>query len=212
MFIAPDEKRNAARLFALLRSGERVAEDIARKQRALVDNPFDQRFFRSQARQEAFHAHVFQGAIHFLSPRGVAHRELPAMRRFHGLLDDATCRADFAETLLGQQVILEAVGEVLLEAVDSGLQRRGLGFRKLRRVILAQEAAHHAAGERLLNERLAADPDLKLRLANRATGYLELVDDLFAYGAPLFAAFAQDADEYRGRVFGKLPGWVVGCD
>lgn len=208
MVIAPDEKRSAARLFALLRSGERVAEDIARRQSKLVEDRLVQRFFRSQARQEAFHTHVFQGAIHFLSPRGVPDRDLPAMRDFRTLLDDAVGRGDFAESLLGQQVILEAVGEVLLAAIDRGLQQRGLGFRRLRRVILAQEAAHHATGDRLLNNALADDPNVKTRLAQRASAYLELVDDMFADGAPLFAAFNQDVDNYRARVHDKLPEWV----
>lgn len=217
MIIAPDEKRNAARLFALLRSGERVAEDIARAQSGLAEDRFAQRFLRSQARQEAFHAHVFQGAIRFLSPRGVPDRDPPAMRRLHAMLAAAVARGDFAESLLGQQVILEALGEVLLQAVDRGLQRRGLGFRKLRRVILAQEAAHHATGERLLNDLVANDPDCMGdctgdctgRLARRASGYLELVDEMLAHGAPLFDAFDQDADHFRMRIYDKLPGWVT---
>lgn len=208
MFIAPDHRRSAARLFALLRAGELVAERVAGRQATLVEDPFAKRFCRGQARQEAFHSRVFDKVTHILCPKGVRSLQLPAMPKYQALLDDALARGDIAESLLGQQVIREAFGEVLLTAVDRSIQKRGLGFGRLRRIILAQEEAHHATGNRLLEEMIADHPTKRQILQTRASDYLELIEEMFTVGAPLFLAFDEDPAEYRRQFKANLPGWV----
>ena len=208
MFIAPDHRRSAARLFALLRAGELVAEHVASRQATLVEDPFAKRFCRGQARQEAFHSRVFDTITHILCPKGVRSLQVPAMPKYQALLDDALARGDIAESLMGQQVILEAFGEVLLTAVDRGIQERGLGFGRLRRIILAQEEAHHATGKRLLEETIAGHSATRQMLQARAADYLELVEEMFTVGAPLFLAFDEDPAEYRRQFKANLPSWV----
>ena len=208
MFIAPDHRRSAARLFALLHAGELVAERVASRQATLVEDPIAKRFCRGQARQEAFHSRVFGTVIHVLCPKGVRNLQLPTMPKYQALLDDALARGDLAESLMGQQVILESFGEVLLTAIDRGIQKRGLGFGRLRRVILAQEEAHHATGERLLEETIADHPTKRHMLQTRAADYLELIEEMFTVGAPLFTAFNEDPAEYRRQFNAKLPDWV----
>ena len=48
---------------------------------------------------------------------------------------------DFAETLFGIQVMLEGVGEVVLENLEQGLVKREAGLQRIRRIILNQEKA-----------------------------------------------------------------------
>ena len=208
LFIAPDQRRSAARLFTLLRAGELVAERVASRQATLVEDPFVKRFCLGQARQEAFHARLFGTITHILCPKGVRSSQVPAMPKYQALLDDALPRGDLAESLMGQQVILEAFGEVLLTAVDRGIQERGLGFGRLRRIILAQEEAHHATGKRLLEETIAGHSATRRLLQARAADYLDLVEEMFTVGAPLFLAFDEDPAEYRRQFKAKLPDWV----
>lgn len=207
MLIPRDERHNAALLFALLRSGEVVAEHIARRQAEHM-NGRARVFLRGQARQEAFHAHVFSGAIRVLRPKGVASKSDQHMARYRLLLDDALDRGDVAESLVGQQVVLEALGEVLLSAVDRSIERRGLGFRRLRRIILAQERAHHAMGDRLLLAMLSDAPAERDRLRAAAASYLSIVDDMYADNAGLLSDFGEDPAVHRRAIHAALPEWM----
>ena len=207
MLVPRDERHNAALLFALLRAGEIVAEHVARRQAKLTDGRA-RVFLRGQARQEAFHAHVFAGAIHVLRPRGVASNGEGHMARYRLLLDEALDRGDLAESLVGQQVVLEALGEVLLTAVDRGIERRGLGFRRLRRIILAQERAHHSMGDRLLLSMLRDAPAERDRLRSAGANYLSIVEDMYADNAQLLSDFGEDPDEHWSAILRALPDWI----
>ena len=126
------------------------------------------RFLQTQAHQEAFHAVVFQGVIHWLAPRGPADAAPPSsMERYRGLMESALARGDLAESLLALQVLLEAMGDVVLEAIDTGSERRGLGFRRLRRVLRQQEQTHHAFGVHQLVNLVSADATQRARLQDR---------------------------------------------
>ena len=72
MLVRPDEKTPIARLLTFLEHGERMAHDCAKAQAALSDDSGTRSFLLSQARQEAMHARVFQGAIAWLA-RGGTH-------------------------------------------------------------------------------------------------------------------------------------------
>ena len=207
MLVARDERHNAALLFALLRSGEVVAEHVARRQSKQTDGRA-RVFLRGQARQEAFHAHVFTGAIRVLRPKGAASNCEREMARYRQLLDDALDRGDFAETLVGQQVVLEALGEVLLTAIDQGIERRGLGFRRLRNIILAQERAHHSMGERLLLSMLSAAPEERERLRVVGAKYLSIVESMYSKNEQLLSDFGEDPDEHRLAIREALPVWI----
>src|SRR5712691_8943519 len=105
------------------------------------------RFLAGQARQEALHAAVFQGAIAWLAPRHLsACPLLPALERYRALIEDAIRRGRFLETVLAEQVILEGLGEAILGRIEAGLVKRKAGFSRLRRILLHQEEAHHDFG------------------------------------------------------------------
>ena len=111
MFIHPDQKAPVARLLQFLRDGEYLASDCAKAQSKLTTDPLMRRFLLSQARQESYHALVFQGNIAWLAPRHLgAGPLLPPLERYRTLIEEAIGRGDFAETLMAEQIILEGLG------------------------------------------------------------------------------------------------------
>jgi hypothetical protein len=125
MFIHPDQWAPIARLLQFLRDGEYLASHCARAQAQLALDPGMRRFLRSQARQESYHAIVFQANIAWLAPRHLGGCPLlPPLARYRTLIEDAIRRGDFAETLMGEQIILEGLGEAILERIEEGLAKR----------------------------------------------------------------------------------------
>ena len=76
MLVYPEERVPIARLLTFLEQGERLAHDCARAQAGLARDGKMRRFLLGQARQEAVHAIVFQGAITWLAPRHLAAHQL----------------------------------------------------------------------------------------------------------------------------------------
>lgn len=210
MFLHPDETTKAARLFGFLLLGEQLAGDMAARQAARAPAPKLGRFLQTQARQEAFHAVVFQGVIHWLAPRGLrmSPRHL-SMERYRGLMESALARDDLTESLLALQVLLEAMGDVVLEAIDAGIERRGLGFRRLRRVLRQQEQTHHAFGVYQMESLVSADATQRARLQGQAQNYLEVIDTMFVELEELFLDFDENPSDYRHAFQRRLPVWLA---
>jgi hypothetical protein len=207
--IIADERTHAAALFDIHRRGEVIAARCATVQADLPCPPPLRRFFVRQARQERFHARVFDSAIRWVRPKGPGPAPAAAaMGAYQRLLDCAAERRDVGELLLGNQIILEALGEVELEKIDQGLERRGLGFKRLRRIILAQEQAHHATGEAALEALIESNGARRGALRTRAADYLALIERIFDDTAPLFEYFAQDVGAHRRRFWALLPPWI----
>lgn len=209
MHLRPDEPQQIARLFGFLLLGERLAGDMAARQAMLAPVPKLARFLQTQACQEAFHAVVFQGAIHWLAPRGGRTPRHPSMERYRGLMESALARGDLAESLLALQVLLEAMGDVVLEAIDAGIERRGLGFKRLRRMLRQQEQTHHAFGVHQLTNLVAADAALPARLQMQTQNYLEVIDTMFAELEESFLDFGENPSDYRRAFQQRLPGWLT---
>ncbi len=209
MHLRPDESRQIARLFGFLQHGEWLARDVAARQAQLAPDPLAKRFFAAQSRQETFHAAVFQGVVHWLAPRGVPPPLPNALAGYRARVEDALARGDLAESLLALQVTFEALGDVVLEAIDAGIARRGGGFERLRRVLRTQEQAHHAFGVRALERHFEAVPDLSARLRAPALDYAELVRDVLHGLGGVFADFRQDPADHWRRFRQRLPGWAA---
>lgn len=209
MHLRPDEPQHVARLLGFLQHGEWLARDVAARQARLAAAPALRCFFATQSRQELFHAAVFQGAVHWLAPRGVKDIPgLPELERYRTLTEAAIARGDLAESVLALQVLFEALGDVAFEAIDTGIERRGGGFGRLRRVLRAQEQGHHAFGVRLLNQ-LAASADARRWLQQRAQDYLELVSGMLAGLDGLFVHFDEDPRDYLAGFRRRLPAWLL---
>ena len=100
MLVRHDEKVPIARLLTFLEHGERVASECAKAQAALVSDSGSRRFLLSQARQEAAHGIVFQGAIGWLAPKHLGDAPfLPALEEYRKRLTmrwpDRTCSKHF---------------------------------------------------------------------------------------------------------------------
>ncbi len=209
MLVHPDEKVPIARLLTFLEHGERLANVCAKTQAVLTSEPGSRRFLISQARQEAAHALVFQGAIAWLAPRHLgAAPFLPALEEYRKILNDALARQDLLETFLAEQVILEGLGEAILTRIEEGLIKRAAPFVRLRRVLLQQEEAHHGFGRRMLERAMTEDRIDAETLCRRAQDYLALTDQMVLALSDLFESIAEDPTAWAQDVRKFLPQWL----
>ena len=209
MLVAPSEKVPIARLLTFLEHGERMANECAKAQAALAQDFGSRRFLLSQARQEAAHALVFQGAIAWLAPRHLGDAPfLPALEEYRKLLDDALARRDLLETFLAEQVILEGLGEAILTRIEEGLVKRAAPFGRLRRILIQQEEAHHGCGRRMLERAMAEGRIDAETLRRRALDYLVLTDQMVLTLSDLFEAIAEDPTAWANDVRKFLPEWL----
>lgn len=101
---------------------------------------------------------VFRQGVTWLTPKGVTHpASLAPLEQYDALLEDALRRRELAETVLAQQVLFEGLGEAILSRLNTGMSNRGVGFSRLRRLLLHQECAHHDFGLRQLAQLTATD-------------------------------------------------------
>ena len=210
MLVRHDEKVPIARLLTFLEHGERLANECAKAQAAMAPDAGSRRFLLSQARQEAAHGIVFQGAIAWLAPRHLGNAPfLPALEEYRKLLDDALARLDVLETFLAEQVILEGLGEAILTRIEEGLAKRAAPFGRLRRILLQQEEAHHGFGRRMIERAMAMGRIDADTLRRRAQEYLALTDQMVLTLSDLFESIAEDPTAWAHDVRKFLPEWLV---
>ena len=209
MLVHHDEKVPIARLLTFLEHGERLANECAEAQAELAPDSKSRRFLLSQARQEAAHGIVFQGAIAWLAPRHLGHAPfLPALEEYRTLLAEALARNDLFETFLAEQVILEGLGEAILTRIEEGLVKRAAPFGRLRRMLLQQEEAHHGFGRRMLERAMAEGRIDAKTLRRRAQVYLALTDQMVLTLSDLFESIAEDPTAWAQDVRKFLPEWL----
>lgn len=208
MLVGLDERGPIARLLTFLEHGERMAHDCARTQAALSDDPKTRQFLLNQAKQEAMHARVFQGAIAWLAPKHLRDTPfLPALEEYRRILDDALARRDLTETFLAEQVVLEGLGEAVLTRIEQGLVKRAAPFGRLRRILLHQEEAHHGFGRRQIQEAIERSETDVPNLRRRAQRYLALTDAMVFTLCDLFESIDEDATAWANDVRTFLPDW-----
>ena len=209
MLVSPDEKAPIARLLSFLEQGERMAYDCAKTQATLAPESCQRRFLLSQARQEAAHAVVFQGAIAWLAPRHLGEAPcLPAMEKYRELLHDRFVCNDLLDTVLGEQVILEGLGEAILTHLERGLEKRAAPLGRMRRILLRQEEAHHGFGRRWLERAIARGETDVPALQRRAQQYLALSDAMILDLGDLFDRIDEDPARWAADVRTFLPDWL----
>jgi hypothetical protein len=209
MLVHHDEKVPIARLLTFLEHGERLANQCAHSQAALAPDLRSRHFLLSQARQEAAHAWIFQGAIAWLAPRHLGDAPfLPALEEYRKLLDEALARRDLLETFLAEQVILEGLGEAILMRIEEGLVKRAAPFGRLRRMLLQQEEAHHGFGRRMLERAMVERRIDTETLRSRAQDYLALTDQMILTLSDLFESIAEDPTAWVHDMRKFLPEWL----
>ena len=210
MLVRLDEKVPIARLLTFLEHGERLANECAKAQAALAPDSGSRRFLLRQARQEAAHAIVFQGAIAWLAPRHLGDAPfLPALEEYRAILDEALAQNDLLETFLAEQVILEGLGEAILTRIEEGLVKRAAPFGRLRRIMLKQEEAHHGFGRRMLERAMVEGRIDAETLRRRAQDYLALTDQMVLTLSDLFESIAEDPTAWAQDVQKFLPEWLI---
>lgn len=145
------ERRTAAKLLRIQACGERIAMHGARGQAEIAPTPGARRFLRRQARQEAFHTVLFEGAATLLAGAADPEADLSMpqpLLRIQRRLSEAIERHAFLEAVTIQHIALEGLGHSVLEWLDGELAAAGDPFRRLRRLVLAQEDAHYRFGAR----------------------------------------------------------------
>lgn len=196
------DRRLAGRLFALLAAGERLAEHVAGIEARLAPNAREARFFRAQARHERLHALTFHRVQRVLLPSSPAADAVyePFRRR----VDAAAQAGLYLECVLATQVILENVGERLLGELDAALTCRGVGFQRLRRLFIEQEAAHHAFGRALIRDALSKGYWSGAALLSKAEPYLAEVASWLTGEAAMADSFTFDRRSVVSAVAGEL--------
>ncbi|MBH0198381.1 MAG: ferritin-like domain-containing protein [Nitrospira sp.] len=208
MLVRPDEKVPMARLLTFLEHGERMAHDCAKAQAALAEDSGTRHFLLSQAKQEAMHARVFQGAIVWLAPKHLCDVPfLPALEAYRRIIDDALARRDLMETFLAEQVVLEGLGEAILTRIEQGLVKRAAPFGPLRRILLKQEEAHHGFGRRQIGGAIKLGKTDEEDLRQRTQQYLGLTDAMVLALGDLLDSIDEDATAWAHDVRTFLPVW-----
>ena len=211
MKFSPDETIQIARMLQLLKRGEEVARDCARLQAQLKadESPRTARFLRLQSRQENFHAQVIQAGILWLAPKQLrSSAQSQAMETLYRRCCQAIAEGRYAESVLAVQIILEGMGETVLRAIDSSMEKRKMGLKKLRHIIVHQEVAHHTFGLRELEHAIAAEQLPHAEVVRLSQEYLKLSEDIFADIGPVFDYFDANEQQYQAGVCSALPGWL----
>jgi hypothetical protein len=131
-------------------------------------------------------------------------------RRFLERIDAAAHAGRYLECILATQVILESVGELLLGELDAALTRRGAGFQRLRRLFLAQEAAHHAFGHALMSAALASGFWTEEDMSSCAQPYLGEVSSWLTHESELSRAFGFDRERLLETVASEVTQLAAG--
>ncbi len=171
-----------------LARGERIASHSAKRQALLAPTARATRFFRAQVRHEALHARLFELAAAGLGAPALVVAPCP-YRAYDAQLATAAQRGDYADTVVGTQLVLEALGEILLDRLDAGLESHGTGLHRLRRLLRAQEAAHHAFGVAEIAALAATMPQGEVAIHARIPPYRALAQAMIEAATPVLHAF-----------------------
>lgn len=145
------ENYRVARLLRVLSEGERVASNVANLQSKYLatSQPRVAKFFRNQSKQERFHHGVFSFAERWITPKGTSVvGESRIFDRFERELTNSISNGDFDHSVMGLQIVLEALGDSFLDTIDARMEERNMGLDTLRRMIRFQEQAHQDFGAR----------------------------------------------------------------
>jgi hypothetical protein len=139
MNIGAEEKINVARFLNFIFSSEKLAHICAAEQAKITEDRFLQRFLIGQSRQEKTHARTFSAAVLWLAPKGVSCPADKHIKQYQSLLQDRIKNNELTTSILGLQVLLEGMGDVVLTRFNHGLNQRGAGIKKSVRLFLPRK-------------------------------------------------------------------------
>ena len=210
MMLYPAHSTQLARVFSLLAQGERLAHNAAKRQSQLTltkGNPSHSIFFKQQARQELFHARVFDGTTLWLGKKH-AGKPCAQLEKFTSHVEAALCKGALAESVLAIQLVLEAMGKLILEGIDTRMERYHYGLKKIRSTILAQEAKHYDFGQNQLLTLMQQTNISHSTMRALSQNYHEMANDILDHAAPLFDSLDSDIEAYKQRLTNEIPDWL----
>ena len=198
------EDYRVARLFRVLSEGERVASKVANLQSKFVSksDPRISKFFRHQAKQERFHHGVFSFAERWITPKGTKIQgESRIFDRYEKELTDALKNNQLDHSIVGLQVVLEALGDSFLDTIDERMEQRNMGLDRLRRMIRFQEQAHQDFGMRYFaKQSLGLNNEVDPSLRSTALTQVAIIDELIESISLDLEALGLDAKVYSESV------------
>jgi len=154
---------------------ELVAMRCTTHQASLASNKVMNKFFSVQARQEAHHALIFEKAFSWMRPKHFQRLQYSSLNYFENKLQKSLSENNLGESIIAQQLLFEGLGEITLEKLSMAADVRGLGFQRIRNTILKQERAHHAYGEKYIDDVLNVQDSNIGTILVQCREYLELL-------------------------------------
>ena len=139
-----------ARLLEVLRAGEALAADVAKRQSQLAPADWMARALQVQAAQERGHAAMAAAALKLTDLRGARAGMPDVTARLRARIEHDLDSGNLAASLLGLQGVVEHLGEALLESLGRFDHPAGAILHALRVKVLAQERGHVLLGARCL--------------------------------------------------------------
>ena len=210
MQLLSSETHYLGQILSLLIAGERLAHDCAIQQARYLTpiKPKEAKFLMGQARHEALHAKLFAAAQRWLTPSHQNNQLLAPLENYQQCIATAIQQGQIAESVFALQILLEGMGEVVLQRLNARAERYQFGLSRLRRMILGQEAAHHHFGLTRLQDYMHYQGIEQTQLRRQAQPYLELSWQLLEQMAPVFAGLDEDPDSYWQQLTEELPAWL----
>ena len=159
-----------------------------------------------QARQELHHARVFNRVVLVITPRGAT--PVPdSLRQYRARLKSAYRKGRLVETLVGQQIVLEEFGALILQRLDTKFDQRRLGFKRIRKILLHQEQGHIAFGARAVRGLIEMGEARLEEVEELVSEYMDLIDQTIDGLQPMFEVIGADAQLYKNELRRGLPDW-----
>jgi 1,2-phenylacetyl-CoA epoxidase catalytic subunit len=203
-----DKRVALGRLIRIVAAGERLAAECACRQARLAPSRRATRFLALQGRQEHMHARVFGAAAVLLAAARSDDLAESLFEPFRRMLADDLAAGRFTESLVGMQVVLEALGAVILGELDAALHARGAPLATLRREILRQEHSHHAFGVRWLERLVVSGRARPSAVASAADGYVAAIEGVLDRCRDLAADLDRQPETLTVAFRAALPPWL----
>ena len=205
--MTPEIRREMLRLFVALEYGEQLAHQCAFQQASWVSNTKVSRFLKSQARQERSHARFFSIAANSLQSK---HHYAPpaALKQFATRLEKTITQRNLTESMVGSQIVLEGFGEQILLRLNQGLDNNGVGFKKIRHILLRQEQSHYAFGMHTLKAQVENRETTVEHVCELTNEYKHYVNKIVHEMAEVFYVLDEDPENYTTDLVNNLPSWI----
>jgi hypothetical protein len=208
LWLARNRHYAVGRVCRIMAAGEALAADCARRQAPLAPSRRAAAFLALQSRQERMHASVFRAGAVLLSGARSGDDDdrlfAPVRRR----LAEDLAAGRFAESLVGMQVVVEALGAVILGELDGALRARGALFAALRHEILREESSHHAFGVRWVKRLLMAELVAPRAIARAGEGYVAAMDGVIDRCRDLAVDLDRQPESLTEAFRAALPRWL----